>query len=229
MSTESHNTTSHKGEHGTILSYVVGFILSLLYTILPYQLVMHKTISGTALIVTILGIALLQMAIQLLFFLHLGRGPKPFYNIVFFFATFGVIVITIGASLFIMNNLYQNMSPHEVTKRLAQEENIAQIGGKDTGACVQNKENHTMTIKDGIVTPSYIAASRCDTLSFVNEDGLEYRMHFGLEENEAQSYGGHFEIPVRADKPEVITLNETGLFRFYDAQDSNVSGQFFVE
>ena len=88
MSKKSHKPTP-KSEHGTTRSYVIGFVLSLIFTVIPYYLVTNKTIAGSALLATILGIAVLQMFIQIFFFLHLGRGPKPFYNVVFFFATAG--------------------------------------------------------------------------------------------------------------------------------------------
>src|SRR5580765_7290735 len=122
-------------EHGTTVSYITGFVLSLGLTFLPYYLVVHKTVTGDALIATLLGFAVLQMFVQIFFFLHLGRGPKPFYNVVFFFATVSIIVIAVGGSLFIMSNLYRNMSPDQVTTKLAQDEGIAQVGGQKTGAC----------------------------------------------------------------------------------------------
>src|SRR5690606_11665669 len=128
---------------------------------IPYHLVVNEVMQGKALIAVIWGVAVLQMAIQLLFFLHLGRGPKPFYNVVFFFATFGVIVITIGASLFIMDSLYRNMSPNELIQRLAQREGIDQVGGNETGACAENRKNHVVSVIQGVVTPTNLQAGLC--------------------------------------------------------------------
>ena len=70
-----------KAERGTITSYVIGFLLSLVFTAIPYYLVVNKTVEGNTLLATILGFAVLQMAVQIFFFLHLGRGPKPLYNV----------------------------------------------------------------------------------------------------------------------------------------------------
>lgn len=226
---ESHTTkTSQKSEHGTLMSYVTGFVLSLIFTLIPYYLVTEKVITGNALLIAILGIAVLQMAIQLLFFLHLGRGPKPFYNVVFFFATAGVIVVTIGASLFIMNNLYHNMSPEEVTLRLAQEEGISQVGGEETGACQGVKESHTVTITDGKASPITTQAKRCDTLTFINEDDQTREMTFSSARGR-ESYGGLFEVPVDKGHSETLTLNQIGDFTFYDSFDSGLTGSFSVE
>lgn len=218
---------AHDKEHGTTASYVVGFVLSLIFTIIPYFLVVEKVITGNALLVTILGIAVLQMAIQLLFFLHLGRGPKPLYNVVFFFATAGVIVLTIGASLFIMQNLYRNMSPREYTTKLAQKENIDQISGKETGACNGNQFNYVITISGGVATPSFVGARRCDTLTFVNEDAGVREITFGTHPEHA-SYGGEDYVVLDDGRPETVTLNEVGIFVFHDHLDPEMTGTFSV-
>lgn len=227
MMKELRNHQSQHEEHGTIGAYIVGFVLSLIFTIIPYYLVTQKVMTGRTLIAAILGIALLQMVIQLVFFLHLGRGPKPLYNIVFFFATAGVIVITIGASLFIMDNLYRTMSPGEIIIKQAQKENIAQIGGQETGACAQNKDSHLVIIQDGRVTPGLIEAQRCDTLSFINEDDQVYTIVF-QSGSEAVSYGGEDELVLDDGRAETITLNETGAFSFSEQDLPELSGQFTV-
>lgn len=227
MNKETHIPSSTKREHGTTLSYIVGFALSLAFTIIPYYMVVHKTATGSVLLATILGFAVLQMFIQIFFFLHLGRGPKPLYNVVFFFATALTIVVIIGASLFIMNNLYRNMSPQEVTLRQAQKEGIAQVGGQDTGACKELKENHVVTISQGVVKPSFIEAKRCDTLTFINTDKKLREMAFGTHPNH-DSYGGETEVKLSEGKPETITLNQTGEYMFHDHLDPATSGYFDV-
>jgi cytochrome o ubiquinol oxidase subunit IV len=218
---------SPRSEHGTTRSYVVGFVLSLVFTIIPYHLVVNKVLTDDALLVTIVGIAILQMFIQIFFFLHLGRGPKPFYNVVFFFATAGLIVLVIGASLFIMNNLYHNMSPEEAVRKLAQKEGISQIGGEETGACQGNKDNHIITINGSKANPMHIEAQRCDTLTFMNEDELKHEIAFGTHPEDA-SYGGEDEVVLDDGRPETITLNESGDFVFHDHMDPNLTGHFSV-
>lgn len=216
-----------KGEHGTTRSYIIGFILSLIFTIIPYHLVVNEVLSGNALLTTILGIAVLQMFIQIFFFLHLGRGPKPFYNVVFFFATAGIIVIVISASLFIMSNLYHNMSPGEVARKKAQDEGIAQIGGADTGACQGNKDNHLVVIQNSLASPAHISAKRCDTLTFLNEDGTKREMVFGPHPN-YRNYGGEDKVVLDDGRPETITLNESGSFMFHDHLKPEVAGHLIV-
>lgn len=217
---------THK-EHGTTVSYIVGFILSLIFTIIPYYLVVSESMRGNALLATILGFAVVQMFIQIFFFLHLGRGPKPLYNVVFFFATAGAIIVIVGGSIFIMNNLYRNMSPSDITTRLAEDEGIAQIGGEETGACQGLKENHKVTIRQGAVTPALIEAERCDTLTFINEDDQLREIAFGTHPNH-DSYGGEYEVVLRNSRPKSITLNQSGYYAFHDHLDPTVKGNFLV-
>lgn len=208
-------------EHGTSLSYVIGFVLSLIFTIIPYHLVVNNVLSGNSLLLAILGIAIIQMFIQIFFFLHLGRGPKPFYNIVFFFATAGLIIIVVGASVFIMENLYRTMSPQELVVRQAQKEGIDQINGKETGACQENKVSHIVTIKDGVASPAHVQARRCDTLTFNNQDDAVYELAFGLHPEDV-SYGGEDIVVLDDGRPETITLNELGSFAIHDHGDQNL-------
>ena len=133
-------------------------------------MVTRELASGTTLLLAILGLAIVQMLVQIFFFLHLGRGPKPLYNIVFFVMTGALIIVVVSASLLIMDNLYRTMSPKEVTTRLAQDENIAEMDGQPTGACQGNNANHTIMITSVEVTPYHVTAQRCDTITFKSGD-----------------------------------------------------------
>lgn len=219
--------SKHNKEHGTTRSYVVGYILSLIFTFIPYYAVVNKWLTGNALLATILGIGVLQMVIQLVFFLHLGRGPKPLYNVVFFFATAGVIVLTVGASLFIMANLYHNMSPEEVTKRIAQDEAISQVDGHQTGACKDQNQNHVVTVNEVSVTPVRINAKLCDTLTFVDASGHGIKLGFG-KDGKPESYGGIFDVETSENHPEILSLNQVGEFTFYNKNFPIVVGELSV-
>ncbi|MDQ2973255.1 MAG: cytochrome C oxidase subunit IV family protein [bacterium] len=221
------NTNNHTQSHGSILSYSIGFILSLIFTIIPYYLVVNNSFSSSALTYIILGFALLQMLIQIFFFLHLGRGPKPFYNVVFFVSTVFLIVVVVSGSVFIMDNLYRNMTPSEVTTRLAEDEGISQVGGEKTGACQGLKHNHKVYIKDGVVNPKTTEAKLCDTITFVNEDDKLREITFGAHP-EHGSYGGEYEVVLRSSRPKSIVLNEFGYYIYHDHFEPSVSGSFIV-
>lgn len=214
--------------HGSTRSYIIGFVLSLMFTIIPYYMVRGQVTTDKTLLLAVLGFAVVQMFVQIFFFLHLGRGPKPFYNVVFFFATAGMIVLVIGASLIIMDNLYRNMSPGEVTLRLAQDENIAEVEGRPTGACQGSNANHEVVISSTKVSPLHTKTQRCDTLTFENKDGADHMLMFGPLDAPT-SYGGLYEVVVHGGHSKTITLNEVGDFSFHDHSGHNVMGHFTVK
>lgn len=225
LSQHSHNR--RKKEHNTTASYIVGILLSLVFTAIPYYLVVTKTISGSRLLETIITFAVLQMAIQIFFFLHLGRGPKPLYNVVFFVSTVGIIMVVVVGSIFIINNLYNTMVPTQVTTKLAQDEGISQIGGEQTGACQEIHANHKVIIKNKTVTPTHIEAGRCDSLTFINEDDAVHTIAFGSYP-EHQTYGGESDMTVRKGYPKTINLNQSGTYLFHDNIEPKITGNFTV-
>lgn len=220
--------SKRSSEHGTMTSYVIGFILSLIFTLIPYYLVVNKSFSGTILLATILGFVVFQMIIQILFFLHLGRGPKPLYNVTFFVSTVGIILIIVGGSLLIINNLHYNMSPTDQTKKLVNNEGIYQLGGEETGACQGIQANHKVIIKNGQVNPLQTLASKCDTLTFINEDSLVREITFGSHPQHGV-YGGETELVVLKGRNKTITLSEPGTFNFHDHLHAETGGDFTVK
>lgn len=219
------NTTSN--EHGSTNSYIIGFLLSLLFTYIPYHLVVNQTITGTALLLAIIGIAVIQMIIQVTFFLHLGRGPKPDWNLFFFVATIGIILLVVGGSILIINNLNYNMAPLDQNKKLTNGEGIYQIGGKKTGACEGQHASHKVTIKDGRVSPEHTIAKKCDMLIFINEDEDAKEITFGTHP-EHGVYAGENELTVRKGRTKSIILSETGTYRFHDHLQAETAGDFLV-
>lgn len=91
--------------HSTFKSYVIGFLLSLVFTFGAYFLVSEHLLAGVALGICLGALALAQAAIQLLYFLHLGKEGKPHWNTLFFFFMFTVLVIIVLGSLWIMYSL----------------------------------------------------------------------------------------------------------------------------
>jgi cytochrome o ubiquinol oxidase operon protein cyoD len=224
LATPEHATSE---SHGSVMSYFAGFVLSLIYTIIPYLLVTNEIITGSALLITILAFAVTQMIIQIFFFLHLGRGPKPFYNVVFFIGTFLIIMIVVLGSVFIMNNLYSNMSPSDVAKNQAESEGIYQIGGVETGACQGLNENHKVYVSNEGISPTFVNAEFCDTISFINADGKEHIIAFG-QYPDVQYYGEDSELILSTQRASVIVLNSAGTFSFRDDSNPQFTGSFTV-
>lgn len=218
---------SHKQQHGSVKSYLIGFILSVIFSIIPYYLVVNQVVTGNLLLVTILEFAVIQTIIQITFFLHIGRGPKPDWNLYFFVFTVGIILIVAGGSIFIMNQLNYNMSPASQVKKIVNDEGIYQIGGELTGACQQVNTNHVITIQNNQVYPYFTEAFQCDTITFINLDENEVKIAFG-EHDQHINYAGEDEITVSKSRNETITLSETGNYVFHNHYLEETAGEFTV-
>jgi cytochrome o ubiquinol oxidase subunit IV len=120
MSKASHATTPpeanrpERADGVTFTAYVTGFVWSLALTVVAYTLVVHHTFSSSILIAVVVGLALLQALIQLLFFLHLGRETKPRWKLFVFLFMVMVVAILVFGSLWIMANLNYRMTPGEI-------------------------------------------------------------------------------------------------------------------
>jgi cytochrome o ubiquinol oxidase operon protein cyoD len=106
---------------------IVGYALSILLTLAIFGLVYlhvsnnHTTISHSVLRTVIVITALIQLGVQSFFFLHISsKKERRFDLMAFVFALYAVAFIAIG-SLWVMQNLNQNMSPEQVAKYLHNE------------------------------------------------------------------------------------------------------------
>jgi len=107
------------------MTYIIGFVLSLITTLISYFLVVYEVWPKEMLTYVVMGIAVLQLFIQLVFFLHLGRGSR-WKVVTFAFALLVVLIVVVG-SLWIMHNLDYNMmhmSPDQMTQYMKAHEGI---------------------------------------------------------------------------------------------------------
>jgi len=101
----------------TIARYTIGFVLSLLLTIVAYYYVVARG-DNPLLLIVLAMLAIVQMIVQLVFFLHLGEETGPRYKLLSFGFMLIVLGIVVIGSIWIMVNLNQNMmhmSPSEKT------------------------------------------------------------------------------------------------------------------
>ena len=97
--------------HGSVTSYIVGFVLSVLLTAIPFALVMTHAAPAAILIPAVIGVGAIQILVHLVCFLHMSTHPSQFWNnAAFAFAVIIVGILVIG-SLWIMYHLNMNMMP----------------------------------------------------------------------------------------------------------------------
>lgn len=105
-----------------VASYSIGLVLALILTVAAFALVFAHSNGGAAIlsrplvIGAVLVLAMVQLAVQLVFFLHLGRGKDARWNRMAFFVTFFGILVVVLASVWIMNHLNYNMTPTEINE-----------------------------------------------------------------------------------------------------------------
>jgi len=104
----------HETDRGTLRTYVIGFVASIVLTLGAYLLVTHHLLSRRLLIAAVIGLALVQFLVQLLFFLHLGRESKPRWKLMVALFMVMVVLILVFGSLWIMTNLNYRMSPEQI-------------------------------------------------------------------------------------------------------------------
>ncbi|MBI5004305.1 cytochrome o ubiquinol oxidase subunit IV [Candidatus Kaiserbacteria bacterium] len=106
---------SHSSRHGSLVSYIIGFVISIVLTLAAYFIVqqhvssLHETFSHSFITFAVVGFALLQLLVQLIFFLHLGRDAKPHWNLIVFVYAFLLLLIIVVGSLWVMHHLNYNM------------------------------------------------------------------------------------------------------------------------
>lgn len=106
-------------------SYVVGFILSIITTLLAYFFVVNHLWPTQALIYVVMFIAVIQLIVQVVFFLHIGRGSR--WKLITFIFTALVVLIVVVGTIWIMDNLNYNMmdmSPLEQHQYMSEHEGI---------------------------------------------------------------------------------------------------------
>lgn len=101
----------HHGWNKSFKPQCLGFVLSIALTVASYLIVVHYHLSGALFTWTIVGNAFAQALIQFVFFLHLGLESKPHWNSITFLFVVLVLVVVIGGTLWIMNNLNYNLMP----------------------------------------------------------------------------------------------------------------------
>jgi cytochrome o ubiquinol oxidase operon protein cyoD len=102
----------HDTLHVTVGGYVTGFVLSVILTAIPFWLVMGKVLPNpTMTTFVILGLAMVQIYVHMVFFLHMtskAEGGWAWMSLIF---TLVLLVITLSGSLWIMYHLKTNTMP----------------------------------------------------------------------------------------------------------------------
>jgi cytochrome o ubiquinol oxidase subunit IV len=98
----AHDDHGSREAHGSLKSYVTGFVLSLVLTIIPLVVVMNGLLERTATIIVLLGTAVLQFVVQLFYFMHLKEEGKPRWNLMVLILGLIIVLTVVAGSIWIM-------------------------------------------------------------------------------------------------------------------------------
>jgi cytochrome o ubiquinol oxidase operon protein cyoD len=98
--------------HATVKGYVVGFVLSVVLTAIPFWLVMGQVLATPKLTgFVILGFAAVQMVVHMIYFLHMNAKVEGGWSMLALLFTVALVVIMLAGSIWVMHHMNANMMP----------------------------------------------------------------------------------------------------------------------
>jgi cytochrome o ubiquinol oxidase operon protein cyoD len=94
---------------GSLKSYAVGFLLSIVLTVIPFAFVMSGAFSRSAVLFGIFGAAIVQILVHLHYFLHLDTSSAMRWNVMALVFAVLVMILFVGGTLWIMYHLHYRM------------------------------------------------------------------------------------------------------------------------
>lgn len=117
--------SNHQPENATLKSYLIGFVGSLLLTMTAYLMVRYGQIDKPLMIGLLAFLALAQFAVQLIYFLHIGKEFSPRLKLIVLVFMVTIVFILVGGSIWIMNNLTgRMMSNKQMVQYMNNQDNL---------------------------------------------------------------------------------------------------------
>ena len=94
-----------------VLGYVIGLALAVLLTATSFFIAGTNLVWQPSIPIAIIVLAIAQMGVHLVFFLHMTTGPDNTNNVMALAFGLLIVLLVISGSLWIMANLNNNMMP----------------------------------------------------------------------------------------------------------------------
>lgn len=96
-------------DHTSYKSYFIGFFTSIVLTLASYFIVTHKLFGVCNTYIAIVTLAIVQLLIQIVYFLHINSEGKPRWNLISMISALVVVLIVVVGSAWVMYNMNANM------------------------------------------------------------------------------------------------------------------------
>jgi len=98
--------------HGSRREYVIGFLLSVVLTAIPFALVMTNAFADSRITAGIVMIcAVVQIVVHMIYFLHMNTKSENGWTLMALIFTVILVVIVLAGSLWVMYHMNLNMMP----------------------------------------------------------------------------------------------------------------------
>ena len=101
----------HQESTANFLSYTVGLGFAVLLTIASFVVAQTNLLWPPGIAIGLVVLAIAQIGVHLVFFLHIGTGPEHTNNLVALAFGVWIVFLVIAGSVFIIANLNANMMP----------------------------------------------------------------------------------------------------------------------
>lgn len=121
---DTHGSVDHHGDnahghghssgeaHGTRRDYVIGFVLSVILTAIPFGLVMSGVIADARITAGLcMAFALVQIVVHMIYFLHMNAKSENGWTLMALIFTVIIVTICLAGSLWVMYHMNANMMP----------------------------------------------------------------------------------------------------------------------
>jgi cytochrome o ubiquinol oxidase subunit IV len=95
----------------SVQGYVIGFVLASLLTVASFYVLRTGLIWAPGIVVMLAVLAVAQIGVHLVFFMHLTTAPDNTNNVLALVFGIIVVVLIIGGSIWIMGHLNERMMP----------------------------------------------------------------------------------------------------------------------
>ena len=111
-------TVSEEDKSSGVLVYTIGLLLAVILTAASFWVANTSLLWGPGVHLGLTVLAIAQMGVHLVFFLHIGTGPDSTNNVLA--VAFGVLIVflVVAGSLWIMADLNGSMMPASETMNM---------------------------------------------------------------------------------------------------------------